>query len=76
MKPQRHRLLDDDMLAGLGTFDDVARVQAARRQDRDRADVFPRQKLVDVVMRRLAEFRRNRIGACTDGIATSFAPSM
>ena len=69
LQPQRHRLFDDDVLAGPGAGDDMLGMHSARRQHRDRVDVLPRQKIIDVVMRRNAELRRDGIGARANGIA-------
>src|SRR5882724_836995 len=56
------------MLPGPGAGDDMRGMHSARRQHRDRVDVFPRQKFTDVVVRRNAELRGNGVGAGPDGI--------
>ena len=45
------------------------RMHSARRQHRDRVDILPRQKIVDIVVRRNAELRCDGIGARADRIA-------
>ena len=49
LQPQRHRLLDDDVLSGLRAGDDMGGMHSARRQHRHRVDILPGEKVVDVV---------------------------
>ena len=69
LKPQRHRLFDDDMLSGPGAGDDMLRVHSARRQHRDRVDILPRQKVIDIVVCGNAELRCDGVGARANRIA-------
>ena len=69
LQPQCHRLFDDDVLPGPCAGDDVLGMHSTRRQHRDRVDILPRQKIIDVIMRRNAELRRNGVGAHLDRIA-------
>ena len=51
-----------------------SRMHSARRQHRNRVDVLSRQKIVDIVMRRNAEFRCDRVGARANRIADGDQP--
>ena len=74
LQPQRHRLLDDDVLARSGAGDGVLWMHSARGQDRDGVDVLPRQEIVDIVMRGNAVFRRDGVGAGAYRIADRGKP--
>ena len=74
LQPQRHRLLDDDVLSGLRAGDDMGGMHAARRQHRHRIDILAGEKVVDVVDRRHAELRGDRVGAAANGVANGDEP--
>src|ERR1700722_1391871 len=57
------------MLSGPGAGNDMRRMHSARGQDRNRVDVLPRQKIVDVVAGRNAEFRGDGVGTRANWIA-------
>ena len=64
---ERHRLLAEDRLAGLGGRDDQVGVGVGRRADRDRVDVVGAEQLLDVAAarrRRASPPRRARSSAC------------
>ena len=69
LQPQRHRLFDHDMLSGPGAGNDMRGVHSARRQNRNRVDILPRQKIIDVVAGRNAELRGDGVGARANRIA-------
>ncbi len=71
LQPQRHRLFDNHMLSRPCTGDDMLGMHSTRRQDRNRVDLFLRQKVIDIVIGRHAELRRDRIGARANRIADS-----
>jgi hypothetical protein len=66
LQPQRHRLLDDDMLAGLCAGDDMRSMHTARRQNRYRVDVLACEEIVNVVDCGNIEFRSDGVGARTN----------
>ena len=74
LQPQRHRLLDDGVLAGLRAGDDMGGMHAARRQHRHRIDVLPGEEVVDVIDGGNAEFRRDRVGAVANGVTNGNEP--
>jgi len=69
LEPERHRLFDDHVLARSCAGDDMGGMHPARGEHRDGVDVLAREKIVDVVLRRHAKLRRNRIRSRADGIA-------
>ena len=61
---QRHRLLAEDRLAGLGGGHDQVGVGVGRRADRDRVDVGRAEQLVEARSRRSRRAARRRRGRC------------
>ncbi len=49
LKPQRHRLFDDDMLAGFCDRDGMSRMHAAGSEHGDRVDVVSAEKIVQMI---------------------------
>ena len=71
LKPQRHRLFDDDMFSRFSAGDDVPGMHSARRQNRYRIDIFPGKKVITIVYGWNAKLRCNGVGARADGITDS-----